>query len=74
MLGVKHRNVLRLDIFQPVNDGALQFLHIFLFKAGGGFDRFGGHAVLLFGEVKINGDCKADLVKYNAQPTQVSSR
>ena len=34
MLGVEHLNVLRLDVFQPINDGPLEFGDVFF---GGGF-------------------------------------
>ena len=38
MLGVEDLDVLRLDILQPIDDGALEFGDVFF---GGGF-RFGG--------------------------------
>ena len=48
VLRVKHLDVLGFYIFQPVNDGALQFLDIFFALVTGGFDNGGGHAVLCF--------------------------
>ena len=46
VLGVEHLDVLRLDIFQPVNNGALQFLDIFFALGAGSFDNDRGHAML----------------------------
>ena len=44
VLGVKHHNVLPFDVFQAVDDGALEFLDVFFLKRDRSFGGC-GHAV-----------------------------
>ena len=39
VLRVKHLDILRFHVLQPVDDGALQFLDVFFAFDAGGFDR-----------------------------------
>ena len=55
MLGVKHHDVLGFDVFQPIDDGALEFLDVF-------FGDGGSVVIKRFG--------KGDGGQYNAQRAQ----
>ena len=59
MLRVKHLDILRLDVFQTVDDGTLQFLDVFFLKGAGCFARDRSHAVLCSVKGELMGRVKA---------------